>query len=145
MAKARNRISSPNGATITPASNDKREAQGVARRWQRADGRDREEAQQDARDDRSDPDDRDRPQRAAADVAEGLRVEPPDAHRAPVERARVDDEQAHQPDVDERLDRDRQERAERSVERHVDDVERDRDDDPDQEGDGDRRREDQER
>ena len=54
--------------------------------------------------------------------ATARRSGPPHAHRRPVERAGIDDEEPDEPDVDRRLDGHRDERPERAIERDADEA-----------------------
>ena len=145
MAKPRNRISSPNGATMAPATNDRMNPTVVAGRWQRADrltGKIGSRTPTTTAVTRMTGTAHSAPPRHPDD---GQAIERPDAHRAPVEGTGVDDQQPDQPDVDERLDRDRQERPERTVDAGSRRDERDGEREDDEERDRDRGREDEER
>ena len=118
VANARNRISSPNGATMRPGHERQREPDG--RRRSAAAGSPGSPGRSPA----GSSDDGDRRPRSPGSAQSA----PPDhlarrpagralgRHRPPVERTGVDHEQADQPDVHDGLDDDRQERCARAVE-----------------------------
>ena len=116
MAKPRKSSSSPTGAMIGPRDELEEEAGQLAGRRQRADGRDRGRAGRSTTEigivtrmtgiaQTAPP----------THLADGPAIEAADAHLRPAQRAGVDDQEPDQSDVDERLDDDREELPERTV------------------------------